>query len=439
MSRHAPRRALRAPLLTCLAAAPLLACDGLDDPPRQPWTASYAALAPAVAPDRLDPPPADCGEVLRWTYAYDTDGRRVEAARFSDRAIADRVETRTHDDAGRILHARAEWTGGFVGVTLERDADGRVVRRVVDASESSMRSTAEIVERGPAREVIHFTGAVLLLDPFDPMTERRWDEAARAALHDPLIDGQAMIDALVRHLDAGAPLAPLYDPFEVVETRAFDAEGRPTLTEWDRDGDGIADQTRRWHYAPSLADGSQVRIEDDWEADGIADHWTHHVLDAAGRVILEELADGALEVDRQRLLTRDADGEVVEEALWLRPDDGGPLANVRTTTYTRIGDRAITEVDEDSDGTIDHRTTLWLRPDGQRVLKHEDAKADGEVDWQRRHVFDTLGREVYSERDRDVDGAVDLRWDYGYGEDGRLLHAVSTAPGSARCGGLRLE
>lgn len=421
------------PLALAALLAPLaLGCDAIDSPPREVWTADFTELEATVAPEQLDPPPADCGQVNRWTYTYDDAGHRTVAARYSDRRIADRVEQRTFDDAGRIVRGEAEWEGGYVDVTLDRDPDGRITRRVVDASDSSMRSTAEVVERSPEREVIRYSGAVLLLDPYDPMTERRWDAAQRADLHDPLIDGGAMIDALVRRIEAGEAIDPLFDPFEVTETRTFDASGRPLRTEWELDSDGLVDQTRIWTW---LDDLDAVTITDDFDANGVGDHRVDQQLDPEGRIIEETIdvgADGV--VDVHRLIVRGDDGEIRTERTVTTDEDG--VSTARVVSHRTYQGVETTEVDELGDGTVDHVTTIWRRDDGQRVLKHEDAKADNEVDWQRRYVYDTDGREVYSERDRDVDGVVDLRVDYGWSADGRLLHAISTEPGSARCGGL---
>lgn len=412
--------------------APLVACDALDQPLRVGWAPDFAEVPAKVAPDELAVPPADCGQVTRWRYDY-TDGLRTRARRFSDRQAADRTEERTYDDAGRIVRAAADWPGGWVEVTLERDPDGRVVRRVVDSSEASMRSTAELVERGPAREVVRYDGAVLLLDPFDPMTDRRTDQAARADVHDPLIDGEAMIDALVRRIEAGADIDPLFDPFEVVETRLFDEAGQPLRIEWDLDGDGVAEQTRAWTYAP-LPDGLTVEVVDDHDADGAADARREQLYDDEGRLTGEAFDnDGDGRIDHHRSLVFEGDRLVQAFETAITPEGD----ETTVITHAIEGRAHVTRIDEHDDGVIDHVTTIWLREDGQRVLKHEDDKADREVDWQRRHVFDTAGREVYSERDRDVDGVADLRWDYGWSADGLLLHAVGTEPGSARCGGLR--
>ncbi len=416
--------------------APLAACDGLDTPPRQPWSPDFDPLAVTVAPDDLPLPPAECGRVTRWRYTYDARGLRTRAARHTDERMPDRIEERTYDDAGRIVRAQADWEGGYVDVTLERDPDGRIVRRVVDASEPSMRSTAEIVERGETREVIRYSGAVLLLEPFDPITERKWDPFVREAVHDPLIDGDAMIMALVRRIEAGEDIDPLFDPFDVIETRTFDAYGEPLRTEWDLDGDGAPEQIREWNRADPRVNFGAI-VLDDYDADGVIDHRTENITDDYGSLIREVKSTGG-QVYSDRTLTYDADDVsqiLVGETLRLISAEG--VESERVTTYA-VEDRAhITRIDEDGDGAVDHITTIWRRDDGQRVLKQEDGKADGEVDWQRRHVYDVDGREVYSQRDRDVDGEVDLRWDYGWSAGGRLLHAVSTEPGSARCGGLR--
>lgn len=413
--------------------APLAACEALDTPARQPWSPDFEELPVSVAPAELDLPPADCGQVTRWSYTYDDRGRRTLAARYADKRIPDRVEERTYDDADRVVRAQAEWDGGFVDVTLERDPDGRVVRRVVEASEPSMRSTAEIVERSPAREVITYTGAVLLLEPYDPVTERKWDPAVREAVHDPLIDGDAMIMALVRRIEAGEAVDPLFDPFDVTETRTFDADGRPVRTEWDLNGDGTPEQVRE-RRRESDGDAIIVTTLDDYDADGITDHHTAQRFDGSGALVFESMEAGGV-VYSERTLTYAADGMLAGEVLHQTTLEG--VESTRLTTFEVVDRSDVTRIDEDGDGAVDHITTIWRRADGQRVLKQEDSKADGEVDWQRRHFFDTEGREVYSERDREVMGTVDLRWDYGWGADGLLLHAVSTEPGSARCGGLR--
>lgn len=410
--------------------APLAACDALDSPPNAPWSPDFTEVAVVPVPEAFDVP-ADCGEVERWSYGYE-DGLRTHAERFTDRRVADRVEDRVYDDARRIVHARAEWDGGWVDVTLERDPDGRVVRRVVEASESMMASSAELVERTPEREVVRYDGAVLLLDPFNPITDRNRDEVAYADLHDPLIDGDAMINALVRKIEAGEAIDPLFDPFEVVETRTFDGAGRPLRTEWDLTDDGRPEQLRDWTYADG---GSRVTVEDDYDADGRVDHRSERLLDEAGRVLEESVDDdGDGTFDLVRTVVRDAAGEALQETT-VSVVDG--VETTRVVRYTVVDTAHATHIDEDGDGIDDHITTLWLRPDGQRVLKHEDSKADGVIDWQRRYVYDTEGRRAYSERDRDVDGALDLRWDYAWGADGLLYHVISTEPGSARCAGIR--
>ncbi len=421
------------PIAFAALLAPLAACDALDTPQREPWSPDFTERAVEAAPETLAPAPADCGQITRWAYDY-TDGKRTRAQRFSERNVPDRTEERTYDDAGRIVRAYAEWDGGWVEVTLERDPDGRVVRRVVDGSETSTRSTAEVIERGPTREVLRYDGTVLLLEPYDPMTDRRTDHAARADIHDPLVDGDAMIDALVREIEAGRDIDPLFDPFEVVETRLFDGEGHPLRTEWDLDGDGVPEQTRDWTRT-ALPDGVEVEITDDYDADGAAERGRVELYDGQGRLTFEGFdLDGDRQIDRQRTLVYEGDALVSELAAEVAGDGA---TTTQVITYEYVERARIARIDDEDDGVIDHITTVWLRDDGQRVLKQEDDKADGEIDWQRRHVFDTEGREIYSERDRDVDGVADLRWDYGWSAEGLLLHAVGTEPGSARCGGLR--
>ncbi|MEZ4434658.1 MAG: hypothetical protein R3F65_19825 [bacterium] len=420
-----------------IAALTVPACGPIiDEPPHEVWAPDRAEVPEAPVTDDLPISGADCdAELSRWRFAYDAAGDRVLAERFEGRGAApQRTETRRFDDGGRIVGARAEWATGFVDVSLTRDESGRVVRRVVDAHDEQQHAVSELVERTPMREVLRHAGPVLLLEPFDPITERTPRARDRDDIHDPLIRGQVMIDALVRTIEAGQDFEVLFDPFEVIETRELDVMGRPVLYTWDLDGDGVAEQIERRSYA-AVDDGGVEEVRDeDLDNDGQVDRRVVVRFDAAGRVV-EEQRDG------------DADGRFETVETW-EYDEAGALVEetavseregARRVRYDRSAELTVTEVDEDGDGDIDHRTALHTRLDGKRVLKQEDNAADGVVDWQKRYVYDAAGRRVYDERDSNVDGRVDERWDYGYDAAGRLLHEVRTQPGSARCAGLRAE
>lgn len=421
-----------------IAALAVPACGPIiDEPPHEVWPPDRSEVPEAPVTDDLPISGADCdAELSRWRFAYDAAGDRVLAERYDGRgATPVRTETRRFDDAGRIVGARAEWvTGSFVEVSLTRDETGRVVRRTVDADDERQRAVSEVLERTPMREVLRHTGPVLLLEPFDLITERTPAEADRDDIHDTLIRGDVMIEALVRTIDAGRDFEALFDPFEVIETRELDAAGRPVLYTWDLDGDGAPEQLERRAYV-ALDDGGVEEIrEEDLDHDGRVDR----------RVVVRRDADGRV-IEKQQDVDADARFETIETWAY---DEAGALveetavtesSGARRVQYERSAELTVTAVDEDGDGAIDHRTALHTRLDGKRVLKQEDNAADGVVDWQKRYVYDAAGRRVYDERDSNVDGRVDERWDYGYDAAGRLVAEVRTAPGSAKCAGLRAE
>lgn len=431
MNRHL---ALLAALATPIAG-PLAACAPvIDDPPREVWAPDHTEVPVAPVTPDLPATGADCNaDLLRWRFAYDAAGHRVLAERFAEGLAPIRTESRTFDAAGRITGARAEWDMGFVDVRLDRDDTGRVVRRTVDALDEMQHAISEVIERSPQREVVRHAGPVLLLEPFDPITERTPQAGQRDAIHDTLIRGDVMIEALVRTIEAGEDFERFFDPFEVTETRDFDASGRPVAFAWDLDGDGEPEQTERWIHREVDGEREVVR-EEDHDADGRVDRRVIERHDAAGRLIERQLdvdADGMAETVEAWQF--DDEGRLVEEDTVMQTE------GARQVRFDRSAERIITEIDEEGDGVIDHRTTLHTRRDGKRLLKQEDNQADGSVDWQKRYVYDVQGRRVYDERDQNIDGRVDERWDYGYDAAGQLVHEVRTAPGSAVCAGLRAE
>lgn len=418
--------------LIALAALPALACDPAADDVHTEWSPDRSTLPAEISTPALPPSDVCAASVLRWRFGYDDEGNRVLAERYGDGDDAPaRVETRRFDEAGRIIGAGARWDAGHVDVTLERDAAGAVVGRVVDASHAEQQARAEIIERTASRQVTQYAGPVLLLDPFDPITERTPHGADRDAIHDPLVRTEAILRSLVRHIETETDVDRYFAAFEVTEVRTLDAEGRPVEWTWDYDGDGVPEEVERWTH---LSEGDVrvvVREEDHW-GDGTIDRRVTERYDVAGHQIEQAIevagSDGPQSVWQRAY---DASGRLLEEISL----SGAGAA--RSTTYARLDGVTVTEVDEASDGRVDHRTTLHVRTDGKRVLKQEDAGADGVIDWQKRYVYDAAGRRVYDERDRDMNGQVDQRWDYGYDADGRLLHEVRTEPGSAACAGLR--
>ncbi len=417
--------------LIALAALPAFACDPVADDAHTEWAPDRSTRPAEISTPALPAVDACDASVLRWRFAYDTTGNRVLAERYEggDETPA-RVETRRFDDAGRIVEAGARWAGGYVDVRLERDAAGVVVGRTIDASHAEQEARAELVERTASRQVTRYAGPVLLLDPFDPITERTPSAADRDAIHDPLVRTDAILGSLVRHIDTQTDVDRYFAAFEVVEVRTFDAAGRPVGWSWDYDGDGEPEEIERWTHLSEGEVRVVVREEDHW-GDGTIDRRVIERYDAAGHQIEQAIEvtglDGPQSVWQRAY---DAAGLLVEE---LSLPAAGPS---RLTTYARLDGMTVTEVDEAGDGRVDHRTTLHVRSDGKRVLKQEDAGADGVVDWQKRYVYDAAGRRVYDERDRDMNGQVDQRWDYGYDAEGRLLHEVRTEPGSAACAGL---
>ena len=425
-------------LALCTLTVGALGCENADDPALSVWAADRNPVPLSTITSDLPVAATACAPSvsrLHWQYSYDAGDRRVRSTLFEGTStLPVRVETSTFDDTGRVVAARAEWNAGqdFVLVTLERDPDGRVVRRTVDASDSAARASAEVIERGDEHLVVHATGAVLLLRPYEPMTAPTIDASAFDAIHDPLVRGDALVLGLLRHLGEGGAAAPLFDPFEVMEVRTLDDAGRVVAYDWDLTADGEADMTESVTYA--LVDGGQqVTRATDWKADGAADRVVVERFDGAGRLVAESRDDdGDGAVETARTLTYDLAGALVGEQM---VDGAGRLQIV--TRYERSPGQLITEVDADGDGAVDHRTALYVRDDGQRVLKLEDEGDDGLVDWQKRYVYDEAGRRVYDERDHDVDGRADQRWDYGWDASGRLLHEVQTQPASAACAGLR--
>lgn len=429
MSRHAR--------LTALCFAPLLglsACDVSFDHPREVWAPDDTPVASAqiTADQTLADVACDGVERLRWHYTYDDQGRRLSASRYTGNAERpERVETRAFDDADRIIEARAEWPGGFVEVKLDRDPDGRVVRRTVDASDPQQQSVAEVIERTSSRQVVRFTGPVLLLDPYDPTSERNRQHAIRDAVQDPLVRGDAMIDALVRHIESGEPLEPLFAQFEVIETRLFDDDGRPIRFDWDLDGDGISERSERWNYRDRSM-GMTVEKHEDWDGDDRADRVIHEDYDHQGRRI-ETRTDAPVDGTIDAVITEawdDADRLIERSTL-----DGRGVLNYETR-WVYEGDVVLSETDENGDGLIDQIAELHSRPDGQPLLKRRDLRADQVVDWQKRYVYDSDGFRAFDERDHNADGKVDQRWDYAWSPEGLLVHEIRTEPGSAACAGL---
>lgn len=405
------------PLMFCL---PLAACDD-DGPAHDPWSPEVEAVDDSAA--ALEPTiPDDCGDVHieRWRYRYE-DGRVVEAARFlGDAAEPDRVETLRYDELGRF--AGVDMTEGpkHAEVTLVLDGEGRLIGRVVDSSEPSMRSRMELVARTAGEVVIDYDGAVLLL-PFNPAEGPSIPKSYCAALQETGIRGGVMIDELVRRVETDAAIDD-FSPFRVREVRTFDEAGRLVRTTWDLRRDGRFDMVETIRHE-ALPDGRREHVALARWADPSTTH-VERTYDLQDRLVREVTADEV------RTIRWHDDDLVAEERR-----EGANGTWTRTVTFADGLQRA--EVDEDGDGTPDQITHLFLNEGGERVLKQEDMGGDGVVDWQKRYFYRADGKRVWEERDREVDGVPDQRWDYTYDDEGRVGWEVITEPGSRRCAGVR--
>ncbi len=375
---------------TPLWILPLLALTGCD---RTETSAVTPRQVPIVAPDLADAGPARCegGELQEhWSYTWRPDGAPVAFERARGDAVAH--DDLTVDAAGRLTGWRR--TGdGAVTLRFDRDAEGRLTGWQRAAGGELL--TVAVLADHPDEVRLRLQGTLALtlieLDADAPLRPEA-DPLIQRALPHQLRIAELLV---ARHGGDGGALTDALADADVVETQRFDAAGRLTEIAWDLDQDGIADGTEQHTHT-----GGAVEIALDVDGDGVADEITERRFDAQGRRTYEA-------VQGQRVTT------------W---DD------------SEIGLLRVFE-DGDLDGTAEHVTWIYQRPDGQRVLKYEDYDGDGAAEWRRRYWYSAAGARTFAERDGDVDGVIDQRVEHRDDADGRRVETRILRPDPEGCGG----
>ncbi len=409
-------------IITALAAAlTFVACDDSEPeaPTREVWSPEATEVETLPVTGEVPAVGADCAEstLERWRYSYE-EGVRVRAERFDGASdTPSRVEH--YEQGPDFLRVRSTEGDHEVSVEVTFDASGELLRREVTLDGGQI-SLTEVVSADEGQRIVDFSGPVLLLEEADPMRSPDRDEGFEARIRGVGVDGDLLIDELVRRVNNDLPIDD-FETLEMRETTTFD-EGRAVRVEWDLTRDG---QPNRVHVLAhsEVEGGREVRTEMDFDADGEIDANRVQRFDDQDR-LLSERAAGVL------LRELNYEGEHLVSELRL------VMGEAERITHERSDELEITRVDTGDDGSVDKTTRLHLRADGQRILK-QDEDAEGQVDWQKRYVYDEAGRRAFEERDPDVDGTPVDRWDYGYDAEGQLVFEVFTAPADAACAGLR--
>ncbi|MEZ4463859.1 MAG: RHS repeat domain-containing protein [bacterium] len=328
--------------------------------------------------------------LYRYTWS---DAGRLTAAVQADGADTPLVQHAfDYDEGGRLVRWTSATADGEKVRTLERDAEGTLTAWGIEPG--GLRVT---IERGEGEVVLEATGELYLeLDDTLP------PGVTLAALAPDWVAAEPEILAAVALLVASSQsddaLAQALTESHLRQVQLLDAAGRPTRLGLDVNGDGVDDFVKTW----TREDATETLAIDE-DGDGQADH---RVVSALG-------ADGL---------------PVVEESF-----DGEKLA--RRVTYDRAADHLFEDQDDEGDGTVDLRSTLFFNARGNRVLKYDDRKADGRPEWRKRYIYDeATGLRAFDEKDENADGQIDERWEYRYDAAGRVIEERISNPAPGQCG-----
>lgn len=143
---------------------------------------------------------------------------------------------------------------------------------------------------------------------------------------------------------------------------------------------------------------------------------TTYRYDADGKLLSIEIDDGEGTVVWSRTYSYDTDGNLMTEEFY-------SASNAFTVAYAydTDGNRLSADRDDNSDGTVDSRSTYTYDADGNRLTEARDGGNDGKVDTRYAYTYDTDGNLHTSEQDSGDDGTVDERFTYSYDDDGNVI------------------
>lgn len=195
-------------------------------------------------------------ETLRTHIPFYEDGRLVAIETDEgDDGTVDGLESRTHDDDGRLISREVDGPDGYRLELTRYRTDGRRLDYQVDRDgDGAIDSEHTFLYDASGA----YAGSLV--------ARFRDGELQSETQTDYLFNGHGQVDMLI--VDNPRP----GDTNTVVE-RLYDDTGRLQSTRTDRDGDGRVDATTRYEYA---ADGRIRSTAQDNDLDGIADRITTH-------------------------------------------------------------------------------------------------------------------------------------------------------------------
>lgn len=204
-------------------------------------------------------------------------------------------------------------------------------------------------------------------------------------------DGDGLIDRLITVSYDEERLTGLSESYEgedleLVMGRAhltLNADRLPIIEEFDQPVDGRID--RRLSYVYGVHDLWTERREDD-DADGQDDSSATRTFNEDGNDLLWETdSDNDGTVDFQVIWTYDDEGRSVGREVY--DAVAGVVVSIHTTSYDTPG-LALTERDDDADGTIDSRGWSYLDSEGHILVGELDNEADGALDYRTTYTYD---------------------------------------------------
>ena len=375
--------------VACTATACIDTGTPADPPPGEPIEAPLPGDLDVPADSRT----CTLASSSAYTYAWDDAGHLTAAAQLDGAGEVLVDHAFTYDEAGRLLRWASTTPDGVVERTLERDEAGQIVAWAMEP-----RGLRVTVERTAEAITVAATGELYVaLDDTLPPGVALDDVAPGWAQAAPRME-LVITYVAARWANDEETLASVLTDAHLRQVTTLDADGAPLRTLIDVEGDGADDITYgEAHTAETRTTTLTLALE------GFPAMRTVETLDAAGDVVVaESFEDDAL---------------------------------TRRVTYERAADHVFEDRDEDADGDVELRSTIFFNALGNRVLKYDDRGADGRPDWRKRYVYDeATGQRLFDERDSNVDGRVDERWDYAYDGAGRLVEERISNPTVGGCG-----
>jgi serralysin len=203
----------------------------------------------------------------------------------------------------------------------------------------------------------------------------------------------------------------------VVDPGTVDRGNLPCGGDEDKLADGTVDT--RWTYTYD-ANGLDIHDEGDDGLDGTIDETYDQTYDEAGQLLLVVWKQPAMVDDWRLSMTYDALERKSSEV-----DEFGDGSPPYRETWTYDGATAIRDIDWESDGVIDERTTFVEDASGKPITGTVVQLPDNTPAGSYVYTYDAAGHQT--RRDRlDANGALVERFDRSYNSDENLTHQVLT-------------